>query len=293
MSVNGILCLDKSPGMTSFSACNAARRLLRAEKAGHTGTLDPLASGVLPLFFGAATRFIGLLPDTDKSYEARFITGKTTDTLDITGTITSVSGKTASLDEILAVLPRFTGTISQVPPMYSAVKVGGVRLYELARNGGEPERAARQVTVSALTVSAVQDGAFLMNVSCSSGTYVRSIIADIGDILGCGAVMTALCRTRANGYMLEVCRTLDALREMKEADIPLQSTDSAFTVYPALTVTEAQSNRFRNGGGLSRERLNTASEGLFRVYAPDGSFLGLGELASESDCLTVKRVFTS
>ncbi len=289
MNISGILCLNKSSGMTSFSACNVARKLLGADKAGHTGTLDPLATGVLPVFYGAATRFIGLLPDTDKAYEARFITGLMTDTLDITGTVTEKSGKIASLKEVLAVLPRFTGVISQIPPMYSAKKVDGVRLYELARDGIETAREAKEVTVSALTVSAAENGEFLMNIVCSSGTYVRSVIADIGNALGCGAVMTALCRTRANGYTLENCRTLDTLREHK--DIMLLPLDSAFASFPPLTVTGAQSIRFHNGSELARERLDASHEVLYRVYAPDGRFLGLGEIPINGESLLVKRIY--
>ena len=291
MKINGILCLDKPAGITSFSACNVTRKLLNADKAGHTGTLDPMATGVLPLFLGAATRFIGLLPDTDKAYEARFITGKTTDTLDITGTVTSASGKSASLQEILSVLPRFTGVISQIPPMYSAIKIGGVRLYALARAGEETPREARQVTVSALTVAEADNGEFSMSINCSGGTYVRSVIAAIGDTLGCGAVMTFLRRTRANGYTVSDCRTLDELRTQKTEKIPLLPLDSAFAAFPALKVTEAQSVRFKNGGELLRSRLNASSEGLLRVYAPDERFLGLGEILPAGESLTVKRIY--
>ena len=294
--MTGFICLDKSEGVTSFSAVNAVRRITGERKAGHTGTLDPMATGVLPVALGKATRFIGLLPDTHKSYDACFITGIRTDTLDITGTILQRSGTTVTLSQITDLLPRFTGDIMQTPPMYSAKKQDGVRLYELARRGIETEREPVPVTVYELIAGEAPQGAFTLSVSCSAGTYIRSIIDDIGRLLGCGAAMTALRRTRSNGFTLDNAFTEDELKalsnegELCKAVIP---ADAAFFAYPRVTVTQPQAVRFSNGGELSLDRLPGLTDtGLHRVYSPEEVFLGLGEASAQSGLLTVKRVFT-
>lgn len=296
--MNGFICLSKDGGMTSFCACNKVRAITNSRKAGHTGTLDPMAVGVLPVALGGAVRFIGLLPPRFKTYEARFITGKRTDTLDITGKVTSESGKSARLEDILEILPRFKGEIQQVPPMFSAIKKDGVRLYELARKGMETEREPKTVTISEISVSSVSKedgGGFALLLSCSAGTYVRSVIGDIGDMLGCGAVMTALARTCCNGFHLGECTTLkelEALKEKEALSLALIPIDRALCAYPKVIITAPQSVRFKNGGELFSDRLNLDKpEGLYRVYSPEEVFLGVGNACRETGVMTVKRVY--
>ncbi|MBQ6067323.1 MAG: tRNA pseudouridine(55) synthase TruB [Clostridia bacterium] len=278
--MNGFVVLDKPEGVTSFKAVAPLRRIFNEKKVGHTGTLDPMATGVLPVALGKAARFIDYLPDTGKAYEARFRCGVTTDTLDITGKVISETEANVTEEDVLALLPRFRGEITQVPPMYSALSVGGQRLYELARKGVEVEREARQVTIHSLELTGVYGDEFAVSVSCSKGTYIRSLIADIGEALGCGAVMTALRRTRSNGFSVEEAHTPEQVEALaQKAVLPL---DHPFLCYEAISVTQAQSNRFRNGGALFTQRLKgEPTPGIYRVYAPDGLFLGLGEIAPE------------
>lgn len=293
--MTGIVPLFKGENITSFFAVKKLSRIIGEKKCGHTGTLDPNATGVLPVALGGATRFIELLPDHTKKYEATFKTGVTTDTLDIWGEVTGETGRGASLEEIAAVLPRFRGKISQLPPMYSALKKDGVRLYELARQGIEVEREKRECEIYSLEASACENGEFSLSCECSAGTYIRSLISDIGEALGCGAVMTSLKRTAACSVELSRCFTLEEIQEAAENGelqkiiIPL---DELLGSYPAVNVTEKQAIRFKNGSELSKERLRNADfVGLVRVYG-DGVFLGLGELSEDSESLTVKRVYT-
>ena len=292
--MTGIIPLDKGENITSFFAVNKLRRIIGEKKCGHTGTLDPNATGVLPVAAGGATRFIELLPDHTKKYSAVFRTGMCTDTLDIWGKVVSESGKTASFAEIAEILPQFKGEIEQLPPMYSALKKDGVRLYDLARKGIEIEREKRKCTVFSLEVHEISEGEFSLECECSAGTYIRSLISDIGEKTGCGAVMTSLRRTSACGIDISSCFKLEEISAAVESGgienviIPLESL---LEPYPAVTVTEKQGVRFRNGGELMRERLHVDGlKGLVRVYA-DGEFLGLGELADGSESLTVKRVY--
>ena len=278
--MNGFVVMDKPEGVTSFKAAAPLRRLFNERKVGHTGTLDPMATGVLPEALGKAARFINYLPDSDKAYLARFRCGVTTDTLDITGTVLSETDAHVTETDVLVLLPRFTGEVEQVPPMYSAISVGGQRLYELARKGIEVERQSRKITVYSLELLGEKNGEYEIAVRCSKGTYIRSLIADIGAALGCGAVMTALRRTRSNGFSVEDALTPEQI-ESKGAAAVL-GMDHPFFCYDALTVTSAQANRFRNGGELSAGRLKgEACPETYRVYAPDGLFLGLGRILPE------------
>ncbi len=288
--MNGFVVLDKPEGVTSFQAIAPLRRLFGERRAGHTGTLDPMATGVLPVALGKAARFIDFLPDTGKAYEARFRCGVVTDTLDITGNVIKEIEANVTEQDVLDLLPRFRGTILQTPPMYSAISVNGQRLYELARKGVEVEREARQITIDSLELTGVCGDEFAIAVSCSKGTYIRSLIADIGEALGCGAVMTALRRTRSNGFTVDEALTPEQVEEKGEAAVlPL---DHPFRCYASLTVTEAQANRFRNGGELSADRLKGEPQaGTYRVYAPDGLFLGLGKIAPDkTESLTALKV---
>jgi tRNA pseudouridine55 synthase len=289
--MTGFLALDKEAQLTSFFAAHLVGKILGEKKCGHTGTLDPNATGVLPIALGGATRFISLLPDHTKRYEATFRTGLRTDTLDIWGTVTEQSGKTASPDAVQAVLPQFRGRILQTPPMVSALKKDGVRLYDLARQGMEVEREARPCEVFLLEVAPLPSGDFSLVCECSAGTYIRSLVDDIGAALGCGATLTALRRTAACGVTIDRCVTLDGLRQAAaDGSVSLLPTDALLTAYPAVTVTDGQARRFANGGALLRDRVDCGdAPGYRRVYAPDGRFLGLGDVG-ESE-LTVKRVF--
>ncbi len=294
--MTGFICLDKPSGMTSFTAVNRARAILGVKKAGHTGTLDPMATGVLPVALSGATRFISLLPVHIKSYTARVRLGLTTDTLDITGVVLSQETATASPEAIQAAAASFLGESMQTPPMYSARRKDGVRLYELARRGEIVEREAKPITIYDIQVSEIADDEFTLTVTCSAGAYIRSLAHDIGQKLGCGAVLTALRRTSANGFTLSDCvtpETLERLRDEGRLSEILRPTDLCLTAYPAVTVTEAQSTRFLNGGDLLRARIgDPKAAGLYRVYAPDARFLGLGEITDTSDSLLVKKVLS-
>ena len=298
--MNGVIVIDKPADFTSFDVIAVVRRLTGQRKTGHTGTLDPNATGVLPVLLGAATKAQDRIPNHDKSYLAQFRLGLTTDTLDIWGEIKTKTLSYVTEDEIRALLPRFSGEIMQVPPMYSALKKDGQRLYDLARKGVEVEREARPVTVYRLELvsfdSETQTGE--LAVSCSKGTYVRTLIDDIGQALGVGAVMTALRRTEACGFSLSDCVTLDRLRQLCEegvADSVLLPTDSLFAVYPKLTVSDAQATRFSNGGALDLSRTalkNTADDGaICRVYAKSSRFLGLGRVCTDENLLKIEKLF--
>ena len=292
--MTGIIPLKKGENITSFFAVNKVRRIIGEKKCGHTGTLDPNATGVLPIAVGGATRFIELLPTHKKAYKATFKTGFCTDTLDIWGTVTETFDKEVGFEEIKKATAEFKGEIMQLPPMYSAIKRDGVRLYELARQGIEVERTPRKCEIYELSVEEAENGEYSLYCECSAGTYIRTLINDIGERLGCGATMTSLCRTFACGIELSECYTLEELNELKEtgeiekAIIPLEKL---LLEYPEIHVTDNQAKRFSNGGSLMRERVRNLKEnGIYRVYG-NGEFLGLGEL-TDTDLL-VKRVYNN
>lgn len=292
--MTGIICLDKPRDMSSFMAVKRASRILGVKKAGHTGTLDPMATGVLVVMLGHCTRFIELLPEHRKSYTARVKLGITTDTLDITGEILSESSVNVTKEQIFSVAEQFKGEISQVPPMFSALKKDGERLYDLARKGIEIERESRKITIEKLEIYDFNGAEFSMDVTCSAGTYIRSLCDDIGKALGCGAVMTELRRTEANGFSIENAVTLEELEKLvsaEKADTIITSVEAALMSYPKITVTKPQANRFHNGGALGYERLHgNYSVGIYRVYSPERKLLGLGEIKEDKGDLTVRRV---
>lgn len=294
--MDGFVFLDKSEGMTSFVASLKVRRILGIKKAGHTGTLDPMATGVLPVALSGATRFIELIESHDKTYIARFILGKTTDTLDITGKVTGEYPVSVAREDVENVLTKFEGEISQLPPMYSAVKKDGVRLYEMARQGIEIERESRQVTIYSLRLLSYHEDSleYEIEVSCSKGTYIRSLIGDIGECLGCGATMTALRRTMANSVTIDSCLTLEQLEKATQqgnVDRYIVPVDK-FLSYDKITVSQAQAKRFSNGGELDYIRLkDKKAPGLYLVYSPEGEFLGVGEIDMERTALWVKKVY--
>ena len=293
--LNGFICLNKPEGLTSFVAAAKVRRLTGAKKSGHTGTLDPMATGVLTVALGAATRFIELIPSHEKSYRAAFRLGETTDTLDITGKTLQTRPVTCDAFAVEAALDAFRGKILQVPPMYSALQKDGVRLYALARQGVEVERQPREVTISRLALTGADDDArtYTIDVTCSAGTYIRSLISDLGEALGCGAVMTALCRTAAHGLTLAESFDFPALEAMAQngtietAVLPIER----LLGFPALTVSEKQAVRFSNGGALDLSRLvGLTDAALYSVFSPQGAFLGVGEAAQ--DTLRAKKIMS-
>lgn len=298
--MNGIIVIDKENGYTSFDVVAKMRRICGEKKIGHTGTLDPMATGVLPILIGNATKAQSLLPESDKEYEATFSFGITTDTLDITGKVLSQTESNVKSEDLEAVLPQFRGDIMQLPPMYSAVSKDGVRLYELARKGLVTEREARPITVYKLDLlnfdEQLQSAQIL--VKCSKGTYIRSICDDIGQALGCGAVMTSLRRVTACGYTLDDAITLEKVKELSENGMLeeyLIPTESVFACYPSVKVTEAQAVRFKNGGGLMLSRTdvddNSENGAYYRVYNSSDVFLGLGYVNKEKEELSVKKQF--
>ena len=282
--MNGIIILDKPSGFTSFDAVAVLRGLSHHKKIGHTGTLDPMATGVLPILLGRAAKALNFLPDTDKEYVASFRLGERRDTGDITGEVVEQSPAPVALEALEAALPRFRGEILQVPPMYSAVSVGGKRLYELARKGLEVERPARPVTISRLELLSYdpQTKEGNLRVGCSKGTYIRVLIEDLARAAGSCGTMTALRRTSACGFSQEDAHSLEALKalaaegRLEEALLPVEGL---FALYPAVRVSPAQATRFQNGGGLDLARLRGVPEGgLCRVKSPQGLFLGLGQV---------------
>lgn len=298
--MNGIIVIDKENGYTSFDVVAKMRRICGEKKIGHTGTLDPMATGVLPILIGNATKAQSLLPESDKEYEAALSFGITTDTLDITGKVLSQTESNVKSEDLEAVLPQFRGDIMQLPPMYSAVSKDGVRLYELARKGLVTEREARPITVYKLDLlnfdEQLQSAQIL--VKCSKGTYIRSICDDIGQALGCGAVMTSLRRVTACGYTLDDAITLEKAKELSENGMLeeyLRPTESVFACYPSVKVTEAQAVRFKNGGGLMLSRTdvddNSENGAYYRVYNSSDVFLGLGYVNKEKEELSVKKQF--
>lgn len=291
--MTGIIVIDKPEGITSFGAVAGIRRICKEKKCGHSGTLDPMATGVMTVLLGGATRFCELLPSHDKAYSASFRLGTVTDTLDITGTVLETREVNAGAEDVKKAAAEFTGEITQLPPMYSAVSVDGHRLYELARKGIEAERPERKVTVYSIefTDENPEKGEYTISVDCSSGTYIRTLISDIGEKLGCGAVLTGLRRTAANGFTLADAVTLEELE--KDPGAHLIPVEKAMEFYPAVTVTEAQAKRFSNGGELFTQRLSCDGlNGLCRVLAPGGTFIGIGEFDG-TDTMKVKRVFHS
>ena len=296
--MTGIICINKQKDITSFGVVAKVRGITKEKKAGHTGTLDPMATGVLPVMLGGATRFLNYIADSDKGYRATFSLGITTDTLDITGNILSQSSVDASPQDVENVLEKFRGNIMQTPPMFSAKSVDGVRLYDLARQGVEVERKPCPVEIKRLELieASADDNRYVIDVLCSKGTYIRSLIDDIGKALGCGAVMTALERTMAMGFTLDDCVTIEQLQARKDDGIGFDDividAEEILSNYQAIAVSQAQSTRFSNGGALDINRIKAkiCKDTLYRVYSHDGVFLGLG-MATDQE-IRVEKLLT-
>ena len=293
--MDGIIIINKTKNYTSFDVVAVVRKLLNEKKVGHTGTLDPMATGVLPILIGRATKLQQFMTDKDKEYVASFKLGIASDTLDITGRIISTVKSDIKKGEIEKVLQKFKGEIMQIPPMYSAVKKDGIRLYSLARKGINIERKPRKVTISELKLikfdENLQCGALL--VKCSKGTYIRTLCSDIGDSLGCGAVLTELERTKSFNFYIENSITLDELRNLASNGLLKEhvlSCDSVFEDLVKVGITDQQSKRFKNGGSLSLERIFTEkdlnNDELVRIYNKT-EFVGLGRVNSIKNEISV------
>ena len=280
--MNGILCMNKPQDFTSFDVIGKLRGILHMKRLGHTGTLDPMATGVLPILVGTATKACDILPNQDKTYQATVVFGKATDTLDIWGKpLQDYPEQHVTETALRAILPEFLGDITQLPPMYSAVSVNGKRLYELARKGETVERPTRTVHIDAITLDAFDETqqTATLTVSCGKGTYIRTLLSDIGQRLGGDAVMTALTRTAACGYPLQECLTFEQVAAAM-ADGTLEEhllpTDSLFSSYPKLRLNAAQERMFCNGVKLDLNRLRNLQpdQDIYTVYGATGTFLG-------------------
>ena len=284
---NGIIIIDKPAGWTSMDVCAKLRGILKTKKIGHAGTLDPMATGVLPVFVGRATRAVSFAEGGEKEYVAGLRLGRTTNTQDTEGQTLTQSPVTVGREELEAVLPRFTGEISQIPPMFSAIKINGQKLYDLARQGKEVERKARAVTIFALeVVEQVSETDYILRIRCSKGTYVRTLCHDIGQALGCGGCMFSLRRTMAAGFTLDESVTLEQMQEGGEA--LLRPTDSLFRDRPDYRLkTEKQEERCRNGNPFFIQE--SLPEGEYRIYGREGAFLCLSRL--QGDTMTSLKNF--
>ncbi|MEC5386675.1 tRNA pseudouridine(55) synthase TruB [Uliginosibacterium sp. H3] len=293
--VDGVLMLDKPGGMTSNGALQAARRLHSAAKAGHTGTLDPMATGLLPVLFGEATKFSHMLLDADKTYRATLCLGINTSTADAEGEVIRERDVTCSEADIHAACARFLGAIEQVPPMYSALKHQGRALYDYARQGVEIEREARAVTIHELAIERVDLGdvpEVVIRVRCSKGTYIRTLAEDIGEVLGCGAHLTALRRLATGPLSLESAVTLEALGEMEEGArvARLLAPDSLLAHLPRLTLDGALEARFSHGNAVSCAGMAAVPRGEVRVYGT--VFMGLGRVDDDGMLRAIRLVST-
>lgn len=288
--VNGILVIDKPIGVSSNGALQQVKRLYGAAKAGHTGALDPLATGVLPLCFGEATKFSQLMLDSDKAYVATARLGVRTETGDAEGEVVATKPVPESLaaELIEPVLEQFRGDIQQVPSMYSALKHKGRPLYEYARQGIEIERPARPVTIYELHLLAVRDNELDLAVTCTKGTYIRSLVEDIGEMLGCGAHVTALRRTLASGFTLDDVHTIESLEDIREAgdslDGLLLEPDAALTMFPELELQDSSLVSILNGQPV--RMTGHPVTGPVRMYG-EGRFIGLGEGIADADGIEI------
>ena len=287
---NGIISIDKPQGWTSQDVTARLRRVFNTRRIGHGGTLDPMATGVLPVFVGRATRGVEFFEHAEKIYEATLRLGVATDTEDITGTVLEEKEVSVTDAEFEKALCQFRGEIMQVPPMYSALKVNGKKLYDLARAGKEVERQPRPITIYELECLEFSGNEARLRVHCSKGTYIRTLCKDIGEALGCGGCMAALRRVQAGEYTIADSVSLEQLLEESEQGMEveryLKPVDSMFASYPSLTLTPNQTKRVRNGNSFS----HTAAPGKYRLYGNDGEFLALAQV-QDGVMSTIKSFF--
>lgn len=289
MALNGIMLIDKPCDWTSHDVVGKLRGILHERRIGHSGTLDPMATGLLVVFVGRATRAVEFAEADSKEYIAGLRLGISTDTQDITGNTLKSSNSLPSKAELEQALSAFKGEISQIPPMYSAIKVGGRKLYELARRGESVERKPRKVTIEKLDIIGENESDYVLDVVCSKGTYIRTLCNDIGDTLGCGGCMSSLRRVKAGAFSIEKAHTIDEIQAaadnggLDEIIIPV---DRLFSAYPELTVRDTAEKKLRNGNVIKL----AAPNGTYRVYTETGGFLLLGE-ASDNKLKTIKSFF--
>lgn len=311
--INGILVIYKEKGFTSFDVIAKLRGILKQKKIGHTGTLDPDAVGVLPVCIGNATKLCDMLTDKKKEYIAEFVLGKITDTQDISGTILEEHKVTCNEEDVKKVITEFIGDIKQIPPMYSAIKIDGKRLYELAREGKEVERKERNIRIDDIEILSLCIPNVKIRVMCSKGTYIRTLCHDIGQKLSCGATMTSLERTQSGAFTKDMAFTLKEVEELRDSHHLMEHimpVDSVFSEYPALFVSDYLLKKVLNGNLIlrnelmklleeDRERNNQTypQEGdKFRIYGKNEdtvTFLALYEFKSEKDGLTPTKMFLS
>ena len=284
--MNGIVIIDKPQEWTSQDVTARLRRVFQTRRIGHGGTLDPMATGVLPVFVGRATRGVEFFEHAEKTYETVLRLGLTTDTEDITGTVLTRQEASVTTAQVEKALTQFRGDILQVPPMYSALKVNGQKLYDLARKGKEVERQPRPITIHELTFLEMEGSDVRLRVRCSKGTYIRTLCKDIGEALGCGGCMAALRRVSAGEYTIEEAVPLQELLETQEPEKYLRAVDTMFRNYPAVKLTANQEKRCRNGNTFSVK----LADGTYRAYSQGGEFLMLAKV-DDSVMSTVKSFF--
>lgn len=292
---SGILILNKPAGITSHDGVYKIRRLFGTKRVGHTGTLDPLAEGVLVMLIGKAARAAEYLVCDSKEYVATLRLGLTTDTEDITGTVLTQSASIPSCEEVQSVLKSFCGEIEQIPPMYSALKIGGKKLCDLAREGKTVERQPRRITISSLTADKTcSPSDYILTVACSSGTYIRTLCADIGASLGCGGVMATLKRTAAGDFRLDDAFTLEELEEMtpEERLSKLLPTESLFSELPTISLPDFYYRLCTNGCEIYQKKIKTdyPTGARVRLYTPDRNFFALGEVREYEDGTAIKAI---
>lgn len=287
--MNGILLIDKPRDWTSHDVVGKLRGILREKRIGHSGTLDPMATGLLVVFVGRATRAVEFAEADEKEYVACLRLGVETDTQDITGNVLRTDDRLVTREELEATLPRFRGEIAQIPPMYSAIKVNGKKLYEIARKGGEVERKPRNVTISKLEILGEVQGDFQLDVVCSKGTYIRTLCHDMGQALGVGGTMSALRRLRAGVFSIDRAVTIEQVQQAADAGLTerlLLPVDALFHEHDEMRVSGKALERVKNGGAFPCE----VPDGTYRVYAQTGEFLALGQVAA-GICKTIKSFF--
>ena len=284
--MNGIVIIDKPAGWTSQDVTARLRRVFGTRRIGHGGTLDPMATGVLPVFVGRATRGVEFFEHAEKTYETELLLGVATDTEDTTGTVLFRREVSVTPEQLTAVLERFRGEIMQIPPMYSALKVNGQKLCDLARKGRQVERQPRPVTIHELTLLSREGDTLRLRVCCSKGTYIRTLCADIGEALGCGGCMQVLRRTQAGEYTIAEAIPLQRLLESPEPETYLRDVDTMFRGYPGVKLTANQEKRCRNGNAFSV----SLPGGTYRAYSQSGEFLMLAKV-EDGVMSTIKSFF--
>lgn len=296
--MNGIILVNKPEDFTSFDVCAKMRGILHIKRIGHAGTLDPMATGVLPVFVGKATKACDIMPDSSKAYRANVKFGVETDTLDRTGTVTETFEKKSTESDIISVLPKFKGEITQIPPMYSAVKVNGKKLYELARQGKTVERPERKVTIEKLELEKFdeENQTAVFYIECSSGTYIRTLADDIAKAAGSGAYLTDLVRTKAAGFDISQTFTLEQVQQMADenrVEDAIISVDKIFSDMPKITLSAKQTVMYKNGVKLYLKNIKNLKNGVekYTVYSDKNEFLGIAKTDTENEVLKIGKNF--